>query len=108
MATKTFHVYILASRTRVLYVGVTSNMTKRLFEHKNKLIRGFTERYNVNRLVHVEATEDALAAIAREKQIKGWLRSKKVALIEAENPRWLDLSEGWFQAQHPDPSLRSG
>ena len=108
MPAKTFHVYILASRTRVLYVGVSSDMMRRLYEHKSKLVPGFTARYNVDRLVHVETTEDALAAIAREKQIKGWLRRKKVALIEAENPQWLDLSERWFEAQSPDPSLRSG
>ena len=92
---KTFHVYILASRTRVLYVGITSDMTKRLYEHKNKLVPGFTSSYNVDRLVYIESTEDAVAAITREKQIKGWLRKKKTALIEAENPQWLDLSEQW-------------
>ena len=105
---KTFHVYILASRSHVLYVGVTSDMTKRLHEHKNKLVPGFTARYNVDRLVHIETTEDASAAIAREKQFKGWLRKKKVALIETENPQWLDLSERWFEAPYRDPSLRSG
>jgi putative endonuclease len=105
---KTFHVYILASRSRVLYVGVTSDMTKRLYEHRNKLVPGFTSRYNVDRLVHIETNDDASAAIAREKQIKGWLRKKKVALIEAGNPQWLDLSESWFEAPGRDPSLRSG
>ena len=105
---KTFHVYILASRTRVLYIGVTSDLTKRLHEHKKKLIPGFTARYNVDRLVFAEATGDALAAIAREKQIKGWLRRKKIELIEKENPQWKDLGEEWFAAPPRDPSLRSG
>ena len=105
---KTFHIYILASRTRVLYVGVTSDFMKRLHEHRNKLVPGFTARYNVNRLVYVETTDDAQAAIARERQIKGWLRSRKVALIESSNPQWLDLSEAWYARQVPDPSLRSG
>ena len=105
---KTFHIYILASRTRVLYVGVTSGFMKRLHEHRNKLVPGFTARYNVNRLVYVETTDDAQAAIARERQIKGWLRSRKVALIESSNPQWLDLSEAWYARQVPDPSLRSG
>ena len=105
---KTFHVYILASKTRVLYVGVTSDLTRRLYEHKQKLVPGFTSPYNVDRLVYVEPTGDALAAIAREKQIKGWLRSKKVALIERDNPQWLDLSKASFEAQPRDPSLRSG
>ena len=105
---KTFHVYIVASKTRVLYVGVTSDLTRRLYEHKQKLVPGFTSRYNVDRLVYVESTGDVIAAISREKQIKGWLRSKKVALIERDNPRWLDLSEAVFEAHSRDPSLRSG
>jgi putative endonuclease len=108
MPGKTFHVYILASRTRVLYVGVTSDLEKRIWEHKHKAVHGFTATYNVNRLVLLEETADALAAITREKQIKGWLRAKKVALIEAENPGWRDLSDGWFDAPRGDPSLRSG
>jgi putative endonuclease len=108
MPAKTFHVYVLASRTRVLYVGVTSDLAKRIWEHKHKAIPGFTARYNVHQLVLVEETADALAAIAREKQIKGWLRAKKVALIEAKYPEWRVLSEGWFGAVDRDPSLRSG
>jgi putative endonuclease len=108
MPAKTFHVYILASRSRVLYVGVTSDLTKRIWQHKQKAIPGYAARYNVDRLVLLEETADALAAIAREKQIKGWLRAKKVALIETENPAWRDLSEGWFEASRGDPSLRSG
>ena len=100
--------YILASKTRVIYVGVTSDLVKRLFERRNKLVPGFTARYNVDRLVFVEATGDALAAIAREKQIKGWLRRKKIELIEKENPLWRDLSDDWCDPSRRDPSLRSG
>jgi putative endonuclease len=108
LPTKTFHVYILASRTRVLYIGVTSDLTNRIWQHKQKAIAGFTARYNVDRLVYCEETGDAFAAIAREKQLKGWLRAKKVALIEADNPGWQDLSVGWFGELRRDPSLRSG
>lgn len=100
-----FFVYILASRTRVLYVGVTNNLQRRIWEHKAKMVEGFTERYEVNRLVWFEAGNSALGAIAREKQIKGWRREKKVALIEAGNSDWKDLAEGWFpdhRARHPE------
>ena len=114
---KTFHVYILASRSRVLYIGVTSDLMARLHQHRTHAVPGFTTRYRVTRLVHLEETGDAHAAIAREKQLKGWRRSKKIALIEAENPSWEDLAAGWFdplispnQAYPPTagPSLRSG
>ena len=80
---KTYYVYILASASRTLYVGVTNNLERRVLEHRRKLIPGFTARYNINRLVHFEVFGDIRAAIGREKQIKGWLRSKKIALIEA-------------------------
>ncbi|GBC95141.1 hypothetical protein HRbin16_00928 [bacterium HR16] len=91
-----YYVYILASRSRVLYTGVTSDLCRRVAEHKSKQVPGFTKRYNVNRLVHYEEYSRVSDAIAREKQIKGWLRSKKVALIEEHNPQWADLSEGWY------------
>src|SRR5215469_14009909 len=91
----TYYVYIVASRSRVLYTGVTNDLERRVFEHKNKLTPGFTAKYNVDRLVYFEDTGDVLAAIAREKQLKRWLRARKVALIEATNPKWLDLSRGW-------------
>lgn len=90
---RTAFVYILASRSRVLYVGVTTNLERRLREHKTKAVGGFTNAYYVDRLVYFEVFADVRDAIAREKQIKGWRRSKKVALIEARNPKWLDLSE---------------
>ena len=92
---KTYYVYILASKTRVLYTGITNNLERRTAEHKQKLVPGFTAKYNVNRLVYFETTADVRSAIAREKQLKGWLRSKKLTLIEVENPHWHDLSEDW-------------
>jgi putative endonuclease len=91
------YVYIMASASRVLYVGVTSNLHRRVWAHKQKFIDGFTKRYNITRLVYYEETSDIRAAIEREKQIKGWLRAKKVALIESVNPGWSDLSEGWYR-----------
>lgn len=91
-----FHVYILASRSRVLYVGVTGDLVRRLFEHRTHAVPGFTARYRIDRLMHFEETTDAHAAISREKQIKGWRRSKKVALIEQANPQWQDLAQDWF------------
>lgn len=89
-----FTVYILASHSRVLYVGVTSNLAGRLAQHRSGQV-GFTKRYNVGRLVLVEAYSAAAVAIAREKQLKGWRRSKKVALIEQSNPQWRDLAESY-------------
>jgi len=96
MPNENFCVYILASKSRVLYVGVTNNLERRMFEHKNKLADGFTKKYSVDRLVYFEQTSDVLSAIAREKQIKGWDRAKKVALIESVNPTWEDLSAFWY------------
>jgi putative endonuclease len=86
-----YFVYIMANKGGVLYVGITNNLETRVYQHKNKLLDGFTKRYNVDMLVYFEAT----AAIAREKQIKGWRRSKKIALIESMNSDWRDLSEDW-------------
>jgi putative endonuclease len=96
MAQREYFVYILASRSRVLYVGVTSNLMLRLQEHRmGKAENAFTARYKVTRLVYVEQTSHALEAIEREKQIKRWRREKKVALIESLNPTWRDLSGDW-------------
>jgi len=92
---KQYSVYILASKSRVLYIGVTNDLERRLFEHKQKLVPGFTSQYNVTRLVYFEDYGDIRDAIAREKQLKGWRREKKTVLIEAMNPQWRDLSEGW-------------
>jgi len=92
MVEKQGYVYILANaHNKVLYTGVTSNLVKRMYEHKNKQVEGFTRKYNVNKLVYFEVFEDIVNAITREKQIKGWLRSKKIALIETKNPAWNDL-----------------
>ena len=100
----------MASRSGVLYVGVTGNLMRRLYQHRTHAVAGFTRKYKVTRLVHYEETAAVAAAIAREKQVKGWLRNKKVALIEAGNPAWDDLAADWFDAERPvaDPSLRSG
>ena len=93
-----YFVYALTNRNnKVMYVGVTNDIERRLYEHKNKMVKGFTEKYNVNRLVYYEETSDILAAIAREKEIKKWRREKKDALVVAVNPEWKDLSEGWFE-----------
>ena len=95
MIEKHGYVYILTTvHNKVLYTGVTSGLVKRVYEHKNNLVDGFTKKYNVHKLVHFEVFDDIVSAITREKQIKGWLRSKKIALIEANNPEWKDLYEG--------------
>ena len=91
-----YYVYILANwNNKVLYIGVTSNLEHRLYEHKMQLVDGFTKKYNVHKLVYYEHTNDVHAALAREKQLKGWTRAKKDALISKENPGWLDLSVNW-------------
>jgi len=91
---KEFWVYIMASkRNGTLYVGVTSDLAKRVWEHKNGLIEGFTHRYQVDRLVYCEPFDDAESAIAREKQMKKWRRAWKIELIEKSNPEWRDLSD---------------
>ena len=92
-----YYVYIMTNRSKTLYTGVTDHLPRRVYEHKNKLIKGFTQKYNITRLVYYEVTSDVHAAIQRERQIKGWLRKRKVALIEAENPEWDDLAERWYE-----------
>jgi putative endonuclease len=101
---KQFYVYIMTNRPRshVLYTGVTGNLPRRVFEHKNKSVPGFTARYNLTRLVYYELFYFAGAAIEREKQIKGWSRNKKIALITSLNPRWDDLASGWGNQFKPD------
>ena len=91
-----YYVYIMTNKSKTLYAGVTNDIQRRVFEHKKKLIRGFTKRYNITKLVYCESTDNVDAAIKREKQIKGWLRGKKISLIEANNADWRDLSEEWF------------
>jgi putative endonuclease len=90
-----YSVYIMANKGGVLYVGITNNFEARVYQHKNKLLDGFTKRYNIDMLVYFEVTTDVSAAIAREKQIKGWRRSKKIGLVQSMNPDWTDLSEDW-------------
>jgi putative endonuclease len=103
------YVYILSSRTRRLYVGVTSDLIRRVWQHRDGTIRGFTRKYSVNRLVYFEPSDQPMLAIRREKQIKTWARVKKLALVESMNPGWVDYSEHWFvSARQADPSLRSG
>ncbi len=90
---KTYYVYIVSNFTNsTLYVGVTNDIVRRVYEHKNKLVEGFTDRYNINKLVYVEECNDINAALEREKQIKRWRREKKVAIINELNPEWKDLS----------------
>ena len=108
-----YHVYIMADRSRHLYIGVTGHLAHRVQQHRLG-DSTFTRRYRMYRLVYVESTSDVRAAIAREKQLKGWLRSRKLALISEANPAWEDLAEAWPLGEHAggtekaDPSLRSG
>ena len=89
-----YYVYLLTNwNNKVLYTGVTNNLERRLYEHKNGLAAGFTKKYHVHKLVYFEATTDVRAAIAREKQIKGWTRKKKDALVQSGNPEWEDLAD---------------
>ena len=94
---KEYYVYIMTNKSKTLYIGVTSNLMRRVREHKEKLIEGFTSKYNIHILVYYESTSNVHAALDREKQLKGWLRAKKIALIESLNPEWKDLSEEWFK-----------
>ena len=93
---KQFYVYILTNRRKtVLYTGITNNLERRMVEHKSGLVKGFTKRYNLNRLVWFESLPDAQDAIRSEKRIKRWIRKKKIELIEEMNPEWKDLSESF-------------
>lgn len=89
---KTYWVYIMTNKSRTLYVGVTNDLERRVYQHKNKVVEGFTSHYNLDRLVYFEETNDVHAAIAREKQLKNWRREKKIALIDVANPQWRDLA----------------
>ena len=91
MGGRTYYVYILANRAGSLYVGITNELERRVMEHRSGLISGFTHRYSIDRLAYFEDCGEIEEAIAREKEIKGWRRSKKIALIESINPRWEDL-----------------
>jgi putative endonuclease len=92
---KRYYVYIMASRSLILYTGMTGDLSRRALQHNRGEIEGFTKRYHINRLVYCEAFKYVTHAIAREKQIKAWTRAKRLALIKSENPGWQDLAEGW-------------
>ena len=93
-----FYVYMMTNRSRVvLYIGITNSLVRRVWQHQSSAIEGFTKTYKVNRLVYYERYNDPRDAIAREKEIKGWRRSKKNALVETKNPTWADLSPMLFQ-----------
>jgi putative endonuclease len=95
-------VYILGSISETLYIGITSNLRLRLRQHKDRINRGFTAKYDVDRLLYFETSREVTNAIAREKQLKGWRREKKIALIQSMNPEWKGLSKGWY-----DPPVRA-
>ncbi len=92
-----YSIYILGSVSGTLYIGITSNLVFRVRQHKDHTFRGFTARYDVDRLLYYETYGEVSTAIAREKQLKGWKREKKVALIEKVNPQWKDLSRAWYE-----------
>ena len=94
--TNEYYVYIMTNKSRTLYTGVTNDLMRRVYEHKNKLVKGFTSRYNIQFLVYYESTPSIHVALEREKQIKGLLREKKIVLIDSMNPEWKDLSEERF------------
>jgi putative endonuclease len=100
---RTYYVYIMASRSRVLYTGVTNDLARRVYEHKRSLTPGFTSKYHITRLVHFEEYGDIRDAVAREKQLKGWVRARKTRLIEQKNPTWEDLAD-----RDPSRLRRSG
>jgi putative endonuclease len=100
---RTYYVYILASKSRRLYVGVTNNLERRVCQHRNGLGK-FTSQYRINRLVHFEEFSHPMEAIEREKRIKSFLRSRKIKLIESKNPAWDDLAGSWY----PNPALKPG
>jgi putative endonuclease len=91
-----YYTYIVASKSRTLYIGMTRDLHKRIFQHKQKTYEGFSAKYNCNRLVWFDRFLDVRNAIHREKELKGWLRARKIVLIETGNPTWEDLSEPWY------------
>ena len=92
-----YYVYIMTNPSRTLYTGMGNDLERRVYEHKHKLLDGFTKRYDLTLLVYFESTDDVTMAIQREKQIKGWTRAQKLALIESVNPDWVDLGKDWFE-----------
>ena len=95
--TKTYYLYIMTNKSGTLYVGMTNNIRRRVRQHKDKLVAGFTRKYNITRLIYYECFTDVYAAIAYEKRIKGWVRRKKLDLVDSVNPQWDDLSDGWYE-----------
>jgi len=93
---RSYYVYIMGSLSGTLYIGFIGNLHKRVFQHKFHQIEGFTNKYDVERLLHWASYDDVHKALAREKQLKGWSRAKKIALIESRNPHWLDLAKEWY------------
>ncbi len=106
MRDRNYYVYIVASRSRTLYIGVTSNLARRIEEHRTGVYEGFTAIYRCHRLVWLEHYVTVARAIDREKQLKGWSRSKKIRLMEQDNPTWVDLSGDW--GKEAGPSTASG
>lgn len=104
---KAYYVYIMSSQLRVLYIGVTSNIVHRVFQHRTGALEGFTSRYNVTSLVHYERFYSVSNAIAREKELKAWRREKKLTLIESNNPKWRDLSYEWFRRHQWQPERKT-
>jgi putative endonuclease len=104
---KTYFVYIMSNTSKMLYAGVTNDLNHRVFQHKTRQIDWFTKKYNIHRLVYFEAFGDIREAIRREKQIKGWLRARKVALIESVNPGWKDLAPEWMSKRKPASKVSS-
>jgi putative endonuclease len=105
---KIYYVYILSSQRRVLYVGITSKIEQRVFQHKTHRFAGFSAKYNVTSLVYFERYGSAATAIRREKEIKMWRREEKIKLIESNNPTWKDLSYGWYQRHRHQPERKVG
>ncbi len=103
---KIYYVYIVASQRRVLYIGMTGAIEERIFQHKTHAFEGFTAKYNVTSLVHVERYGSPLTAIRREKEMKAWRREEKIKLIESSNPKWRDLSYGWYQRHRYQPEVK--
>jgi putative endonuclease len=97
MEQKQYYVYIMTNKSKTLYTGITNDLLRRVYEHKQKLVPGFTSKYNITKLIYFNETSDVNEAIALEKKIKGWTRAKKIALIESQNPEWKDLSQGWYE-----------
>ncbi len=97
-----FFVYIMSNVSGTLYTGVTNDIERRVFEHKNHVVPGFTAKYRIGRLLYFEEYDSAAYAIAREKEIKGWRRSRKIALIESMNKQWRDLAADWFANSEPE------